>query len=78
MNSKYITEKNRINNRIRELIRYNEIDNNTIERLKNSQINIEFNKKQIEKLCEKNEERKSLIEELKQREKDLEDATLFW
>lgn len=72
MESKRLSEKNKINNKIREISKYIETDNNTINRLQNSQININFNKQQIEKLSIKNEERYKILDELKQKNKDLE------
>jgi len=71
MESRRRTEKNRIRIKIRETTKYMETDTNTINRLKYSQINIDFNKRQILKLTEKNKEREELIDELNKRNEDL-------
>lgn len=71
METRRRTEKNRIRNKIREITNYIETDTNTINRLKNLQTNIDFNKRKIEQLYIKNEERKEMIEELNRRSEDL-------
>lgn len=66
-----LSEKNKIHNKIKEVNNFIEKDNNTINRLKYLQINLDFNKKQIEKLILKNNEREKLIISLNQRMEDL-------
>ena len=71
MEARRLSERNKIRNKIREITKYIETDTNTIKRLRFLQTNIEFNKKQIEKLTDKNQNREVLLEELKERIEDL-------
>ena len=67
MESKRRHEKIKIQTEIKDLDMYNKADSITISRLKTSGTNIEFNKRQITKLCEKIQEREGRLVLLKVR-----------
>lgn len=60
-------EKNKLQSEITDIKTYNQVDTATIGRLKASGVNVEFNKKQIEKLSRVIEEREEKLDKLKER-----------
>lgn len=60
-------EKNKLLSEISDIKNYNKVDISTLGRLRSSGVNVEFNKKQIDKIYKAIEEREEKLERLKER-----------
>lgn len=76
MEPKRIVERNKIRDQIRQIQKYIQTDEATIDRFRRQNTNQDYNTIQIDKLTAKNKERKVDLEILEQRNKDLDQGLL--
>lgn len=76
METKRRVERNKIRDKIRQIQKYIQTDEDTIVRLRHQNTNLDYNTKQISKLTSKKKDREVELEILEQRIKDVEQGLL--